>query len=84
MSEKKTAFRLTVRCSFDYQIIVQAKDYEEATYFTTDTNLDKWIESGSVWAVLDVSKTYPLKRVKVVQDVELSNQISEMDQICIR
>ena len=81
MSEKETAFRVTGRVSFDYQIIVQAKDCEEAAYFATDIDLDKWIESGSDWEVLDVSKNYFLKRVKVEQDVELSNQISEKDQI---
>ena len=81
MSEKEIAFRVTGRLSFDYQIIVQAKDCEEAAYFATDIDLDKWIESGSDWEVLDVSKNYFLKRVKVVQDVELSNQISEKDQI---
>ena len=81
MSEKEIAFRVTGRLSFDYQIIVQAKDCEEAAYFASDMDLDKWIESGSDWEVIDVSKNYFLKRVKVVQDEELSNQISEKDQI---
>ena len=81
MSEKEIAFRVTGRLSFDYQIIVQAEDFEEAAYFASDIHLDKWIESGSDWEVIDVSKNYFLKRVKVVQDVELSNQISEKDQI---
>ena len=81
MSEKEIAFRVTGRLSFDYQIIVQAEDFEEAAYFASDIDLDKWIESGSDWEVLDVSKNYFLKRVKVVQDVELSSQISEKDQI---
>lgn len=81
MSEKEIAFRVTGRLSFDYQIIVQAKDCEEAAYFASDIDLDKWIESGSDWEVIDVSKNYFLKRVKVVQDDELSNQISGKDQI---
>jgi hypothetical protein len=67
VSEKETAFRVTGRLSFDYQIIVQAKDSEEAAYFATDIDLDKWTESGSDWEVLDVSKNYFLKRVKVEQ-----------------
>ena len=75
MSEKEIAFRVTGRLSFDYQIIVQAKDCEKAAHFATDIDLDKWIESGSDWEVLDISENYFLKRVKVVQDVELSNQI---------
>ena len=54
---------------------------KETAYFATYIDLDKWIESGSDWEVIDVSKNYFLKRVKVEQDVELSNQISEKDQI---
>ena len=81
MSEKEIAFRVTGRLSFDYQIIIQAEDSEEAAFFATDIDLDKWIESGSDWEVIDVSKNYFLKRVKVEQDVELSNQISEKDRI---
>jgi len=80
-SEGETAYRVTGRLTVDYQIIVQAKDADEAAYFATDIDLDKWTESGSDWEVLDVSKNYFLKRVKIVQDVELSNQISEKDQI---
>ena len=67
MGEKEIAFRVTGRLSFDYQIIVQAEDFEEAAYFASDIDLDKWIESGSDWEVLDVSKNYFLKRVKVEQ-----------------
>ena len=67
MSEKEIAFRVTGRLSFDYQIIVQAKDCEEAAYFASDIDLDKWIESGSDWEVIDVSKNYFLKRLKVEQ-----------------
>ena len=40
---------------------------KETAYFATDIDLDKWIESGSDWEVLDVSKNYFLKRVKVEQ-----------------
>ena len=67
MSQEETAYRVTGRLTFDYQIIVQAKDPEEAAYFATDIDLDKWIQSGSDWEVLDVSKNYFLKRVKVEQ-----------------
>ena len=81
MGEKEIAFRVPGRVSFDYQIIVQAEDFEEAAYFASDIDLDKWIESGSDWEVIDVSKNYFLKRVKVEQDVELSDQISVKDQI---
>lgn len=67
MGENDTAFRVTGRLTVDYQIIVQAKDADEAAYFAADIDLDKWTESGSDWEVLDVSKNYFLRRVKVDQ-----------------
>ena len=67
MGQKETAFRVTGRLTVDYQIIVQAKNSEEALYFATDIDLDKWTESGSDWEVLHISKNYFLRRVKVDQ-----------------
>jgi uncharacterized protein (UPF0128 family) len=62
--KKETAFRVTGRLTVDYQIIVQAKDADEAAYFASDIDLDKWSESGSDWEILDVSKNYCLRRIK--------------------
>jgi len=67
MDQKETAFRVTGRLTVDYQIIVQAKDADEAAYFATDIDLGKGTGSGSDWEVLDVSKNYFLRRVKVDQ-----------------
>ena len=67
MGEKETAFRVTGRLTVDYQIIVQAKEADEAAYFASDIDLDKWSESGSDWEILDVSKNYFLRRIKVEQ-----------------
>ena len=67
MGEKETAFRVTGRLTVDYQIIVQAKEADEAAYFAFDIDLDKWSESGSDWEILDVSKNYFLRRIKVEQ-----------------
>ena len=67
MGEKETAFRVTGILTVDYQIIVQAKEADEAAYFASDIDLDKWSESGSDWEILDVSKNYFLRRVKVDQ-----------------
>lgn len=54
---------------------------KETAYSAIDIHRDKWIESECDWEVLDVFKNYFLKRVKTKQDVELTNQISEKDQI---
>ena len=67
MGVEETAFRVTGRLTVDYQIVVQAKDAEEAAYFASDIDLDKWSQTGSDWEVLDVSKNYFLRRVKVDQ-----------------
>ena len=53
----------------------------EAEYFAKDIDLDKWQFIDGDYEIVDVSKDFFLKRVKVEQDVELSNQISEKDQI---
>ena len=67
MGVEETAFRVTGRLTVEYQIVVQAKDAEEAAYFAADIDLDKWSQTGSDWEVLDVSKNYFLRRVKVEQ-----------------
>ena len=67
MGVEETAFRVTGRLTVEYQIVVQAKDAEEAAYFASDIDLDKWSQTGSDWEVLDVSKNYFLRRVKVDQ-----------------
>ena len=67
MSNDETAFRVTGRLTVDYQIVVQAKHPDEAAYFASDIDLDKWSELGSDWEILDVSKNYFLRRIKVEQ-----------------
>ena len=70
MSQKEIAYRITGRLTLDFQIILQAENADEAENFATDIDLDKWAEVGRDWEVLDVSKNYFLKRVKIVQDIE--------------
>ena len=70
MSQKEIAYRITGRLTLDFQIILQAENADEAENFATDIDLDKWAEVGRGWEVLDVSKNYFLKRVKIEQDIE--------------
>jgi hypothetical protein len=70
MSQKEIAYRITGRLTLDFQIILQAENADEAENFATDIDLDKWAEVGRDWEVLDVSKNYFLKRVKIEQDIE--------------
>jgi hypothetical protein len=71
MSQKEIAYRVTGRLTLDFQIILQAENADEAENFATDIDLDKWAEVGRDWEVLDVSKNYFLKRVKIEQDIEV-------------
>ena len=71
MSQKEIAYRITGRLTLDFQIILQAENADEAENFATDIDLDKWAEVGRDWEVLDVSKNYFLKRVKIEQDIEV-------------
>ncbi len=71
MSQKEIAYRITGRLTLDFQIVLQAENAGEAENFATDIDLDKWTEVGRDWEVLDVSKNYFLKRVKIEQDIEV-------------
>ena len=70
MNQKETGYRITGRLTLDFQIVLQAENADEAEYVAADIDLDKWIEVGKDWEVLDVSKNYFLKRVKIDQDVK--------------
>ena len=71
MSQKEIAYRITGRLTLDFQIVLQAENADEAENFATDIDLDKWTEVGRDWEVLDVSKNYFLRRVKIEQDIEV-------------
>ena len=67
MTQKETAYRVTSRLIIDFQIIMQAESVEEVEMFAVDIHLDKWVELQREWEILDISKNYFLKRVKIEQ-----------------
>ncbi len=81
MTAEEKRYRVTAEYKSVHQLIIDATSPEEAEYFAKDIDLDKWQFIDGDYEVVDVSKDFFLKRVKVDQDVELSNQISEKDQI---
>ena len=81
MTADEKRYRVTAEYKSVHQLIIDATSPEEAKYFAKDIDLDKWQFIDGDYEVVDVSKDFFLKRVKVEQDVELSNQISEKDQI---
>ena len=81
MTADEKRYRVTAEYKSVHQLIIDATSPEEAKYFAKDIDLDKWQFIDGDYEVVDVSKDFFLKRVKTEQDVELSNQISEKDQI---
>jgi hypothetical protein len=79
MSTTERQYRITSRLILDFQIVLQAESAEEAESFASDIDLDKWSEIGRDWEVLDVSKNYFLRKVKIEQEVIPSNNVSNRE-----
>ena len=79
MSTSERQYRITSRFILDFQIVLQAESPEEAESFATDIDLDKWSEIGRDWEVIDVSKNYFLRIVKIEQEVTPSNNVSNRE-----
>ena len=79
MSTSERQYRITSRFILDFQIVLQAESPEEAESFATDIDLDKWSEIGRDWEVIDVSKNYFLRKVKIEQEVTPSNNVSNRE-----
>jgi hypothetical protein len=79
MSTTERQYRITSRLILDFQIVLQAESAEEAESFASDIDLDKWSEIGRDWEVLDVSKNYFLRKVKIEQEVTPSNNVSNRE-----
>ena len=79
MSTTERQYRVTSRLTLDFQIVLQAESAEEAEVFATDIDLDKWAEIGRDWEVLDVSKNYFLRKVKIEQEESPNNHVSNRE-----
>lgn len=79
MSTTERQYRITSRLILDFQIVLQAESAEEAESFASDIDLDKWSEIGRDWEVIDVSKNYFLRKVKIEQEVTPSNNVSNRE-----
>ncbi len=79
MAEKEKAYKVTGRLTVDYELIVQALNADEARYFSTDIDLEKWREIDSDWQVTDVTRSYFLKVVKGQEQVS-NNNVSSGEQ----
>ena len=79
MSSNERQYRITSRLVLDFQIVLQAESPEEAELFASDIDLDKWSEIDRDWDVLDVSKNYFLRKVKIEQEVSTHNNVSNRE-----
>ena len=79
MSTTERQYRITSRLILDFQIVLQAESSEEAESFASDIDLDKWSEIGRDWEILDVSKNYFLRKVKIEQEETPSNNVSNRE-----
>ena len=79
MSTTERQYRVTSRLTVDFQIVLQAESAEEAEAFATDIDLDKWAEIDRDWEVLDVSKNYFLRKVKIEQEESTNNHVSNRE-----
>ncbi len=79
MSTTEWQYRVTSRLTLDFQIVLQAESAEEAEVFATDIDLDKWAEISRDWEVLDVSKNYFLRKVKIEQEESPNNHVSNRE-----
>jgi hypothetical protein len=79
MSTTERQYRVTSRLTVDFQIVLQAESAEEAEAFASDIDLDKWAEIGRDWEVLDVSKNYFLRKVKIEQEESTNNHVSNRE-----
>ena len=79
MSTTERQYRVTSRLTVDFQIVLQAESAEEAEAFASDIDLDKWAEIERDWEVLDVSKYYFLRKVKIEQEESTNNHVSNRE-----
>ena len=79
MTTTERQYRITSRLILDFQIVLQAVSAEEAESFASDIDLDKWSEIGRDWEVLDVSKNYFLRKVKIEQEELPNNHVSNRE-----
>ena len=65
METPEMRYRVTCELRSVYQLVVQATSPEEAESFADDIDLEKWAYIEGEYQIVDVSKDYFLRKVKV-------------------
>lgn len=63
-------YRVTAVVRSTLQIVVQARNLEEAEAFADDIDFEKWSLINTEHETVDVTKDYFLKRLKIEQESE--------------
>ena len=74
MEQKEKRYRVTAKVIHELQIIVQGKDAQAAQYSAEAIDFDKWAVMDFDWKIVDVSRDYFLQRVKVDNNLEVSDE----------
>ena len=77
MNEEEMRYRVSVVVTSTLQIVVQARDSEEAESFADAIDFEKWSVVNSEYVTVDVAKDFFLRKVKVEQDLETLPDIAE-------
>jgi len=72
MSEEEMRYRVSVVAKSTLQIVVQARSSEEAEIFADEIDFEKWSIVSAQWETVDVSKDFFERKLKVVQDTEVT------------
>jgi hypothetical protein len=72
MSEEEMRYRVSVVAKSTLQIVVQARSSEEAEIFADEIDFEKWSIVSAQWETVDVSKDFFERKLKFVQDTEVT------------
>ena len=69
MNEEEMRYRVTAVVTSTLQIVVQARDAEEAEVFSDAIDFDKWQVLSTEYETVDVAKDYFERKQKIEQDI---------------
>jgi len=67
-SKDEKRYRVTAEYRSVHQLVIEAVNAEEAEYFARDIDLEKWQFIDGNYEIVDVSKDFFLKKVRLKQD----------------
>jgi hypothetical protein len=73
MNEEEMRFRVTAVVTSTLQIVVQARDAQEAEAFSDAIDFDKWQVLSTEYETVDVAKDYFERKQKVEQDTDVTS-----------